>query len=183
MNFLERFFGRINIFKGRTVYEKHTLGTTDVTAVQQNLIKKNQNLLTDHGVPISKVRFVFQPTFTYDIDKNIINPVYHAFFPMNGDTGLFAKNEPVIEVGKPDKLMMVFVDSYRFIDNYEQLKMELKSCKRGIVIMIHDEMVNNFQTNEPEPYKFSVDDEVIRYANLDTKIAGHQEIVETQAVV
>jgi hypothetical protein len=61
--------------------------------------------------------------------------------------------------------------------------MELKSCKRGIVIMIHDEMVNNFQTNEPEPYKFSVDDEVIRYANLDTKIAGHQEIVETQAVV
>ena len=41
MNFLEYFFGKINIFKGRTVYEKYTLGTTSVTAMEQNLIKKN----------------------------------------------------------------------------------------------------------------------------------------------
>ena len=177
--FLEKFVDNVvNFFKGRTVYERYTLGTTDVTAVQKNLIKKNQNLLTDHGVPINKIRFVFHPTFTYDVDKNVINPVYHAFFPMNGDTGRFAKNEPVIEIGKPDKLIMVIVDNYKFSDNYEQLKMELKSCKRGIVIMINDEMVNDFLTGEPKPYKFSVDDEVIRYANLDTKVAQYPQFAE-----
>jgi hypothetical protein len=179
--FLERFVDNvINFFKGRTVYEKYTLGTTDITAVQQNLIKKNQKLLLDHGVPIGKVRFVFHPTFTYDIDKNVINPVYHAFFPINGDTGLFAKNEPVIEIGKPDKLMMVVVDSYKFIDNYEFLKTELKSSKRGVVIMIADEIVNGIQ-GEPIVYRFSVDDEIIRCANLDAKVAVHPEIVEVEA--
>ena len=175
---LKNFFGEINFFKGRTMYEKRVLGSADITAVQQNLIKKNQNLLSDHGVPIGKVRFVFHPTFTYDVDKNVINPVYHAFFPMNGNTGLFAKNEPVIEIGKPDKLIMIIVDSYKFNDNYEQLIMELKSCKRGIVIMISDEMVNGLFTGEPKPYKFCVDDEVIRYANLDTKVAQYPQFAE-----
>jgi len=178
MNFLNNFFGRINIFKGRTVYEKYTLGTTDITAVEKNLIKKNQNLLLDHGVPIGKIRFVFHPQFTYDIEKNVINPVYHAFFPLNGNTGLFAKNEPVIEVGKPDKLMMVVVDSYRFIDNYEHLKMELKSSKRGIVIMIADEIIPT--VTGPDVYKFCVDDEIIRYANLDKKVALLPEIVDVE---
>jgi hypothetical protein len=177
MNFLNKIFGKINVFKGRTVYEKYSMGIIALTPSEKILIKKNQNLLSDHGVPIGKIRFVFQPTFTYDVDKNIINPIYHAFLPMNGDTGLFAKNEPVIEIGKPDKLMMVVVDSYKFNDNYEQLKMELKLCKRGIVIMIADETVNYVQY-DPSPYKFSVDDEVIRYANLDTKVAEHPEIIE-----
>ena len=178
MNFLNNFFGRINIFKGRTVYERYTLGTIDITAVEKNLMKKNQNLLLDHGVPIGKIRFVFHPTFTYDIDKNVINPVYHAFFPLNRNTGLFAKNEPVIEVGKPDKLMLGVVDSYRFIDNYEHLKMELKSCKRGIVIMIADEIIPT--TTGPNVYKFSVDDEIIRYANLDKKVALLPEIIDVE---
>ena len=181
--FLERFVDNVvNFFKGRTVYEKYTLGTIEITAIQKNLIKKNQNLLLEHGVPIGKIRFVFHPTFTYDVDKNVINPVYHAFFPINGDTGKFAKNEPVIEIGKPDNLMMVTVDNYKFNDNYEQLKIELKSCKRGIVIMITDEIVIGIH-GEPIEYKFSIDDEIIRYANLDTKVAQHPEIVETQAVI
>jgi len=173
MNFLEYFFGKINIFKGRTVYEKYTLGTTSVTAMEQNLIKKNQNLLTDHGVPINKVRFVFHPQFNYDVDKNVINPVYHAFFPMNGNNGRFAKDEPVIEVGKPDNLMTVVVGSYKFDDNYAYLKETLKRCKRGIAIMINDEIVNGLQ-GEPIPYKFSVDDEVIRFAVLDDAVAHYK---------
>ena len=179
--FLEKFVDNVvNFFKGRTVYEKYTLGTTDITAMHKNLIKKNQNLLSDHGVPIGKVRFVFHPTFTYDVDKNVINPVYHAFFPMNGDTGRFAKNEPVIEIGKPDKLIMVVVDNYKFDDNYEQLKMELKSCKRGIAIMINDEIIPT--VTGPEIYRFSVDDEIIRYANLDVKVAQYPQFAETQTV-
>jgi hypothetical protein len=175
--FLERVVERvINVFKGRTVYEKYTLGTTSVTAKQQNLIKENQKLLLDHGVPISKIRFVFSPQFTYDVDKNVINPVYQAFFPMNGNNGRFAKDEPVIEVGKPDKLMAVVVGNYKFDDNYAYLKETLKRCKRGIAIMIADEILPTM--TGPEVYKFSVDDEVIRFAVLDDAVEHYNANVE-----
>lgn len=175
--FLERIVDRvINVFKGRTVYEKYTLGGNTITALQSNLIKKNQNLLLDHGVPINKVRFVFQPQFTYDIDKNVINPVYQAFFPLNGNNGRFAKDEPVISVGKPDKLIAVVVGSYKFDDNYAYLKETLKRCKRGVAIMICDEIVPT--VTRPEIYKFSVDDEVIRFAVLDDAVAKFEEVVE-----
>ena len=175
MNFLEYFFGRINIFKGRTVYEKHMMGGTTITAVQQNLIKKNQNLLLDHGVPIGKVKFVFSPQFTYDIDKNQINPVYHTFFPINSNNGLFAKDEPVIEVGKPDKLITVVVGSYKMADNYEYLKEILKRCKRGVAIMINDEIIPT--VTGPEVYRFSVDDEVIQFAVLDNAVEQYNTVV------
>jgi hypothetical protein len=165
----------VNVFKGRTVYEKYTLGTISIDAKQQNLIKKNQKLLLDHGVPIGKIRFVFAPQFTYDVDKNVINPVYQAFFPMNGSSGRFAKDEPVIEVGKPDKLMSVVVGNYKFDDNYEHLKSILKNSKRGIVIMINDDIIPTM--SGPEVYRFSVDDEVIRFANLDYAVA-HYNFVE-----
>jgi hypothetical protein len=160
------------IFRKKIVYEKYTLGATSVTAVQQNLIKKNQNLLSEHGVPINKVRFVFQPQFNYDVDKNVINPVYHAFFPISGESGLFVKDEPVIEIGKPDNLMMVVVGNYKFDDNYAYLKETLKRCKIGVVIMINDEIIPTI--SGPEVYKFSVDDEVIRFAVLDDAIEHYK---------
>ena len=172
MNFLQYFFGKINIFKGKTVYEKYTLGGTTISAKEKKLIHDNQKLLMANQVPINKVRFVFRPQFTYDVDKNVINPVYYAFFPMNENNGLFAKNEPVIEVDKPDNLMTVVVGSYKMDDNYVFLKETLKRCKRGVAIMISDEILNDLYTGEPQPYKFSVDDEVIRFAVLDDAVAS-----------
>jgi hypothetical protein len=164
------------IFRKKVVYEKYMLGTTSITAMQQNLIKKNQNLLTDHRVPINKIRFVFRPQFTYDIDKNVINSVYYTFFPISGENGLFVKDEPIIEVGKPDNLMLINVGSYKMADNYAYLKETLKRCKIGIVIMINDEIINDIVTGEPIPYKFSVNDEEIRFAVLDDAIEHYKNI-------
>ena len=58
--------------------------------------------------------------------------------------------------------------------------MELKSCKRGIAIMINDEIIPT--VTGPEIYRFSVDDEIIRYANLDVKVAQYPQFAETQTV-
>ena len=159
----------VRLFKRKVIYEKYTLGSTSVTAMQRNLIKKNQNLLSDHGVPLNKIRFVFHPQFTYDIDKNVINPVYQAFFPMDSDNGKFVKDMPIIEHGKPDNLITVAVGSYKTDDNYAYLKEILKRCKIGVAIMINDEIINGIQ-GEPIEYKFSVDDETMRFAVLDDAV-------------
>jgi hypothetical protein len=168
--FYPKFFTKIfKLFKKKIVYEKYTLGSTSVTAMQRNLIKKNQNLLSDHGVPLNKIRFVFHPQFTYDIDNNQIDPIYHAFFPMDSDSGKFVKDQPIIEHGKPDNLITVIVGTYKTDDNYAYLKETLKRCKRGIVIMIADEIVHGIQ-GEPIVYRFSVDDETVRFAVLDDAV-------------
>jgi hypothetical protein len=175
MNFLQSFFKKINIFKGKTVYEKYTLGGTTISAKEKKLIHDNQKLLMANQVPINKVRFVFHQQFTYDIDKNIINPVYYAFFPMNGNNGKFIKDEPVIELGKPDKLITVVVGSYQTADNYVYLKETLKRCKRGVAIMIADEIIST--VSGPEVYKFSVADEVIHFAVLDDAVEHYNAVV------
>ena len=169
-------FKEINLFKGKTMYEKHTMGGHVLDSKHKRLIHDNQNLLLEHQVPINKIRFVFQPTFTYDIDKNVINPVYHAFLPINGNNGLFAKDEPVIEVGKPEHLITVFVGSYKMEDNYAYLKETLKRCKKGVVIMLDDEIIYHYRTNESKPYEFIVDDEVIRFAVLDDAIEHYKTV-------
>jgi hypothetical protein len=165
-------FKEISIFKGRTVYEKHTMGVKKPNKKQEELIRKNRNLLLEHRVPINKVKFVFAPSFEYDVDKNEVSPVYHVMLPINGNNGLFAKGEPVIEVGKPRNLMLVNVGSYKFDDNYEYLKGLLKTAKRGIAIFIADEEITDLDI----PYKFSVDDEVIRLANLDTAVEHYGNV-------
>lgn len=170
-----KFFPKIlGIFRKKIIYEKHRLGGNTRQKWQQELIRKNQNLLTENGVSLNKIRFVFQPCFQYDIDANQINPAYDIFFPINTDTGLFVKDSPIIEKNKPLNVMSIVVGNYQMADNYAYLKEVLKRSKRGIVIFIADEMVNDLFTGEPQPYKFSVDDEVIRFAVLDDAVAHYK---------
>jgi len=168
-------FVKTTTVQGKIVYEKHEMGGDTLDARMQTIVSQNKKMLLEHGVPINKVRFVYQPSFTYDIDKNVVNPKYVTMIPINNATGLFVKGEPVIEMGKPENLITINVDSYKTEDNYEFLKQEIKRNKRGIVIFIVDEMVNGYFTGEPQPYKFNVDTEVIRFANLDEKIKQHQK--------
>ena len=176
--FFPKFFPEIfKVFKKKIVYKKHTLGSNTRQAWQKELIRKNQNFLSANQVPINKIRFVFQPCFQYDIDADKINPVYDIMFPIRTDTGLFVKDSPIIEVGKPLNLMTIGVGNYQMADNYAYLKETLKRCKLGIVIFINDETVPNFETGEPMPYKFSVDDEAIRFAVLDDAVA-YNELVK-----
>jgi hypothetical protein len=172
MNFLQKIFGKINVFEGRTVYEKHTVGGDLLTDQQRGLIKLNRKLLLDNQVPINKVRFVFSPTFTYDVDKDVINPKFDMMLPLNGSTGLFKKKAPVIEIGKPEKLIRVVIDSYKVNDNYELITDMLNYGKRGVVIFLVDEMIANFIVDKgiPQAYHFGVDTEVIRIVSLDATI-------------
>jgi hypothetical protein len=173
MNFLQYIFGKVaNIFEGRTVYEKYTFGAVELTDHQKSLVKLNRRVLLDNHVPINKVRFVFSPTFNYDVDKDVINPKYDAMLPLNGSTGLFQKKAPVIEIGKPEKLISINVDSYSVFDNYELINDMLNYGKRGVAIFIVDEMVANFAIDKgiPSAYHYGVDTPVIRIASLDAKV-------------
>jgi len=159
----------INIFKNKVVYEKHTIGNNGVAPdSHKELIKANKQLLLDNQVPINKIRFVFQPTFTYDVNNNIINPKYDIMLPINGNTGLHAKDHPIIEINKPN-IKMIRVNSYDVDDNYEFIKNLIKKSKLGVVIMLANEVVTLFDGRE-EQYFFSVDSEVIRLINLDEEI-------------
>jgi hypothetical protein len=160
----------VNIFKNKIVYEKHTLGSNgEVSNLFKVLVNTNKQLLLDNNVPINKIRFVFQPTFTYDIDNNTINPKYDVLLPINGNNGLFANDHPVIEINKPKSLIRISVNSYRIDDNYEFIKHVVKNSKLGVVIMLANEIVTHLDGSE-EPYNFSVDSEVIRLINLDEAI-------------
>lgn len=79
-------FKKVNIFEGKTIYEKRSVGNDgELLDWQKELITKNRNLLLDNQVPINKIRFVFQPSFEYDVDKNVINPIYDVMIPIDGE--------------------------------------------------------------------------------------------------
>lgn len=159
----------INIFKNKVVYEKYNMGCGEVSHSLKTLINTNKQLLLDNYVPINKIRFVFQPTFAYDVDNNIVNPKYDILLPINGNNGLFANDHPVIEINKPKNLIRISVNNYSVDNNYEFIKHLAKNTKRGVVIMLANEVVTHLDGSEV-PYEFSVDSEVLRLINLDDVI-------------
>lgn len=167
-------------------YQRFRHGEKKLSDELRSLVARNQELLLLNQVPLKKIRFVFQPNFSYDVIKDRINPPYDVFIPLqkNG-SGLFDNTAPVIELGKPEKLMMVGVNNYKVQDNYAFIKELAKNTKRGIAIFLVDEMVDNFGnlTNEKIHYYSSVDAEILRLIDLDEAVAVHEvEVVETQTV-
>ena len=165
MNWLSKFFHKINPFKGKPVYVKYPMGNKNPTPDQEKLIAKNRKLLLDNQVPINKIRFVFSPTFTYDVDKNIINPNYDVMLPVDVN-GKLVKDAPVVEVNKPNTMVLVGVDNYRVDDNYMFIKTMLKNCKKGLVIFLEDGVFLENGTHDD----YGVDTDVIRIANLDDAV-------------
>jgi hypothetical protein len=146
------------------------------------LVKRNRELLSSNGVPLNKIRFVPQPCFQYDIDKDVINPSYELFVPLRKDgTGLFDKDAPTITIGMPPKMITVMVRNYRVDDNYEYLKHILESTKKGIVVFVVDEMHDDLLTGKPLHYYSGVDAEQLRFAVLDEEIQKYEH-PETQEV-
>lgn len=176
MNWLSRIFGEINPFKAKIVYERYVMGDKTLTIHQENLVAENKKLLLDNQVPIGKIRFVFSPMFDYDVDKNIINPVYDVMIPVDAKSGKSVKNAPEISVNKPHNLIKIPVETFSVNDNYEFLKTLLKKSKRGLVIFIVDEMVASYLIDKGIPlrYHFSVDTDCIRIANLDAVIERYK---------
>lgn len=163
---------KFKLFKKKIVYKPYNMGGDSMIndEMLRELVKKNKTLLLNNQVPISKIRFVFQPTFTYDIDKDVVNPKYLIMLPTDEKNGLFVKDAAIVEIGKPENIIRITVKNYRTDDNYAYLKTILKYCKKGIIIYIGENNDINYFTGEAEPHKFSVDCDVIRFANLDEEI-------------
>jgi hypothetical protein len=164
----------LKTIKSKTVYHKHTVGTEVIDKKMRDIIHYNRNLLLDNRVSINKIRFVFQPVFTYDVDKDVINPKYEIMLPFDYKTGQFRNNEPIIEIKKPENIIGITVDTYKFDNNFAQLKEILKNSKLGIVIFIYDDTILNPFTKNEIPYKFGVDTDIIKYADLDEKVREYK---------
>jgi len=103
---------------------------------QKELLKSCRRIFTDNGVPINKIRFVFEQSFVYDIDKNAINPTYKQLVPDN-------KKHPTIEIGVPQNIMTIFLGENRTYNNFELLKNFAKKSKRGIAVLVTDADYND----------------------------------------
>ncbi len=128
------------------------------------LIKHSRDILSFHQVPLEKIRFVFTPSFTYDIDKNMVNPEYEMMLPLRKDgSGLFNPKEPVIEIGKPVNFVTITVNEYHVDDSYDFIKQMVKNTKRGVVVYISVDAL------------LSIDGNMIWLSNLDDEVKKHNE--------
>lgn len=132
-------------------FETITLHTNVASEHNRELVIKCKDLLIENRIPLSKIRFVFDFSFIYDVDTGAINPSYKAMIPIN-------KKYPVIEIGKPENTMHVCLGEHRTSDNYAYLKHIAHKSKKGVAILV--------DTNY---------NEVIWLANLDEAVAFYKE--------
>lgn len=124
-----------------------TLHVSDMSKDNQDLLKFCKDKLTENNISLNKIRFVFEKSFTYDIDRDVINPPYKVIMPKK-------EKHPVIEIGKPANIMTIYLGENNTYDNYTLLKKLAKKSKRGIVILANDTDM----------------DEVMWLANLDDAV-------------
>jgi len=110
----------------------HTHNTPNTT---QYLYKNCKDILAENQIPLRKIKFVYEKSFIYDVDNNVINPKYKTIVPIK-------KKHPVIEVGKPENSMEVFLGEYRTADNYATLKQLTRKTKNGIAFLVHADIEN-----------------------------------------
>ena len=132
----------------------------ELTPEQKIKIKEAKDLLNFHGIPLNKVRFAFDRTFTYDVDANVVNPKYTVLRPRK-------RKYHVIEIGKPENLMSISMGLYQTDDdNFVNVKKIIKKSKRGVVIMLDLSSID-FHFN----YSFLM-------ANLDNAVDFHKNSQE-----
>ena len=129
------------------------------TIYQKKLIEKNMQILSDRGVNLDKIRFVFQPCFVYDFITDEVNPKFEMVIPTL-NSGLIDKNrEPItIREDERDSRMLLSVNNCRNVD-WQSLTIEINKSNKGFVFFI---------ANESEDYHFETDTEYVRYINLDS---------------
>ncbi len=122
-----------NKFFGSVKYETFILNTKPMSAKQKELLKRYKRQLIDNKIPLSKIRFVFEPSFSYDMDNDVINPIYKQLLPNN-------KKSPIIEIDAPRRVVKMYVDGYSHadIDTYFVLRGNIKKSKLGIVILVSE---------------------------------------------
>lgn len=120
-------------------------------------IKAAKKLLSLHQIPLNKIRFVFDHTFTYDVINDIVNPRYVKLIPKKK-----TKYDQSIDIDAPADLMTISVGLYQTdYDDFKTVKEIIRKSKKGVVIMLnHDD-------------HFSRLDSDILMANLDGAIEFH----------
>jgi hypothetical protein len=144
-NFLLKLFKKDEPVKYDTFYQNANL----MSKQQKEQLKSCRRLLIDNGITINKLKFVFETQFTYDIDKNSINPVYRQLVPNS-------KKHHTIEIGAPQNIMTIFLGENRTYNNYVLLKDLVGKSKRGVAILVDIDF-----------------DEVMWLANLDDAVQFH----------
>jgi hypothetical protein len=130
----------------------------ELTEVEKKQIKNAKDLFTRNEIPINKVRFVFDHTFTYDVDKDVVNPKYTVLVPRKKKKG-----NHTLEIGVPENLMTIEMGVYQTdYDDYNNVRSIIKSTKKGVVIKL-----NHID-------QFSGVDHDILMANLDGAIEFHK---------
>lgn len=123
-------FPYITIVKGG--YLNITMNNDELTQKQKDLIKFINGILSVDNVPINKIRYVFNYTFLYDIDNNVINPKYQVMKPTN----LGWKKKPCIEIGKPENSIQI--NFVKYIDIDDITKQMVMISKRGVVLYVDE---------------------------------------------
>lgn len=124
-----RKFPFIRFYKQLTSEDYHDAQTTNVIVNDAEVVKTCKNQLIDNNIPLTKIRFISESSFTYDVNNDVINPTYKIIMPKK-------QKHPVIEIGKPESIMTVFLGENRTNDNYDLLKKILKKSKRGVVLQV-----------------------------------------------
>lgn len=125
----------VSYFKRKPVeYVSVTLNSNELTDEQLDFIKTYRKILSDNRINLNKIRFIFDKSFTYDVDNNVINPPYKTLQPKKKN-----KNSVTIEINKPENVMTIFLGENRTFNNMDLLKQETKKSKNGIVVLACDE--------------------------------------------
>ncbi|MFA5207567.1 MAG: hypothetical protein WC428_02805 [Candidatus Paceibacterota bacterium] len=137
------------------------VNSEELTEIEKQQIKAAKELLSLHQIPLNKVRFIFDFKFTYDVDKNIVNPKYTILVPRKKK-----KNNHPIEINVPENLMTIAVGVYQTdYDDFENVKNIIKNSKKGVVIKLNH--VDHFS---------KLDSDVLM-ANLDGAIEFHKNSI------
>jgi len=130
----------------------------ELTDHQKEMIKFVRGILSVNQIPINKIRFVFAPTFLYDIDKNEINPVFQLMIPKYP----FRRKKGIIEIGKPLNTISIKFSDFVNIDDDEIIKPVVKASKKGVVMYIDEATFNG----------------IVGACNLDTCIKHYNQTLE-----
>jgi len=147
-------------FKIKKVGYKEIIMNDDVlTEHQKEMIKFVKGILSINQIPTNKIRFVFVPTFLYDIDNDKINPVFTIMIPKKLG---WRKKKPILEIGKPKNTIPIKFIEYVDIDDYERIKPVVKASKKGVVMYINEQTFHG----------------IVGACNLDATIEYHNQISE-----
>lgn len=125
IEFIRKLFKKDEPIKYNSLYQN----ANPMSKEQKELLKSCRRILTDNKIAINKIKFVFDSSFVYDVDNNIINPTYKQLVPIN-------RKHPTIEIGVPHNTMTVFLGENRTYDNYALLKSLTKKTKKGIALLV-----------------------------------------------